>query len=61
MRRVIAQQTANLNGQVVTAARQAVLDMRTNEEIGDDAFHAVEEQLDRLEATLASDSMSETN
>jgi len=31
------------------AARQAVLDMRTNDEIGDDAFHQVEEELDWLE------------
>ncbi len=31
------------------AARQAVLDMRANDEIGDDAFHRVEEKLDWLE------------
>src|SRR5262245_30362143 len=31
------------------AARQAVIDMRTNDEIGDDAFHQVEEELDWLE------------
>ena len=31
------------------AARQAVLDMRANDEIGDDAFHAMEEELDWLE------------
>jgi CPA1 family monovalent cation:H+ antiporter len=31
------------------AARQAVLAMRANDEIGDDAFHQVEEELDRLE------------
>jgi CPA1 family monovalent cation:H+ antiporter len=31
------------------AARQAVLDMRTNDEIGDDAFHQMEEELDWLE------------
>ena len=31
------------------AARQAVLDMRANAEIGDDAFHRVEEELDWLE------------
>jgi CPA1 family monovalent cation:H+ antiporter len=31
------------------AARQAVLAMRANDEIGDDAFHRVEEELDWLE------------
>ena len=33
----------------LTAARQAVLAMRANDEIGDDAFHRVEEELDWLE------------
>jgi CPA1 family monovalent cation:H+ antiporter len=36
------------------AARQAILAMRASEEIGDDAFHRVEEELDWLE--MASDS-----
>jgi CPA1 family monovalent cation:H+ antiporter len=31
------------------AARQAVLAMRASDEIGDDAFHQIEEELDRLE------------
>ncbi|HEV7801036.1 MAG TPA: sodium:proton antiporter [Burkholderiales bacterium] len=31
------------------AARRAVLEMRANEEIGDDAFHVIEEELDWLE------------
>jgi CPA1 family monovalent cation:H+ antiporter len=31
------------------AARQAVLAMRTNDEIGDDAFHRIEEELDWIE------------
>ena len=31
------------------AARAAVLAMRARDEIGDDAFHVVEEELDRLE------------
>jgi monovalent cation/hydrogen antiporter len=31
------------------AAREAVLAMRASDEIGDDAFHVVEEELDRLE------------
>ena len=33
----------------IDAARQAVLDMRSSDEIGDDAFHLVEEELDWLE------------
>ena len=33
----------------VHAARQAVLAMRANDEIGDDAFHQIEEELDWLE------------
>jgi CPA1 family monovalent cation:H+ antiporter len=34
------------------AAREALVDMRATDAIGDDAFHAVEEQLDRLEVTI---------
>ena len=33
----------------VEAAREAVLAMRANQEIGDDAFHQIEEELDWLE------------
>jgi len=33
----------------IQAARQAVLTMRANDEIGDDAFHRIEEELDWLE------------
>jgi Na+/H+ antiporter len=33
----------------IKAARQAVLAMRANDEIGDDAFHQIEEELDWLE------------
>ena len=50
-----AERTADLHLQAVESARQAVLDMRARDEIGDDAFHAVEEQLDRFEATLGSE------
>jgi monovalent cation/hydrogen antiporter len=39
----------DLHRRAVHAARQAVLAMRANEEIGDDAFHQVEEALDWLE------------
>ena len=37
------------------AARQAVLAMRANDEIGDDAFHLMEEELDRLEMAAGSE------
>jgi Na+/H+ antiporter len=37
------------------AARQAVLAMRSNEEIGDDAFHRMEEELDWLEMAVRSE------
>ena len=35
----------------VNAARQALLDMRSNDEIGDAAFHRLEEEMDRIEMT----------
>jgi CPA1 family monovalent cation:H+ antiporter len=38
-----------LHRRALQAARQEVLTMRTNDEIGDDAFHQVEEDLDWLE------------
>ena len=38
-----------LHRRAVHAARQAVLTMRANHEIGDDAFHRIEEELDWLE------------
>jgi CPA1 family monovalent cation:H+ antiporter len=37
------------------AARRSVLDMRANEEIGDDAFHLIEEELDWLEMASGRD------
>jgi monovalent cation/hydrogen antiporter len=39
----------DLHRGAVNAARQAVLDMRAGGEIGDDAFHEIEEELDWLE------------
>jgi CPA1 family monovalent cation:H+ antiporter len=39
----------DLHGRAIKAARQAVLDMRATGEIGDDAFHHIEEELDWLE------------
>ena len=39
----------DLHGRALQAARQTVLAMRANDEIGDDAFHRVEEELDWLE------------
>ena len=40
---------AALHRTAVSSARQAVLAMRDSDEIGDDAFHAMEEELDWLE------------
>ena len=40
---------AELRHRALRAARQAVLEMRRGDEIGDDAFHRVEEELDWLE------------
>jgi CPA1 family monovalent cation:H+ antiporter len=48
---------SGLHGAAVRAARLAVLAMRDNDEIGDDAFHRIEEELDLLE--LASGSTGE--
>jgi hypothetical protein len=42
------------------AARQAVLAMRTSDEIGDDAFHEIEEELDWLEMADSKKDESET-
>jgi CPA1 family monovalent cation:H+ antiporter len=39
----------DLHREALQAARQAVLTMRANDEIGDDAFHQIEEELDWLE------------
>jgi monovalent cation/hydrogen antiporter len=39
----------DLHRRALDAARQAVLTMRTDHEIGDDAFHQVEEELDWIE------------
>jgi len=38
-----------LHRRALAAARQAVLDLRTSQAIGDDAFHLIEEELDWLE------------
>jgi len=40
---------AETHRRALRAAREAVLSMRDNDEIGDDAFHQIEEQLDWLE------------
>jgi CPA1 family monovalent cation:H+ antiporter len=40
------------------AARQAVLAMRSSDEIGDDAFHLIEEQLDWHEMAIGSETQS---
>jgi CPA1 family monovalent cation:H+ antiporter len=38
-----------LRRRAISAARQAILKLRRSEEIGDDAFHQLEEELDRAE------------
>jgi len=40
---------SKLLGTALGAARKAVIAMRTNDEIGDDAFHQIEERLDWLD------------
>lgn len=42
-------EAGDLDRRALAAARQAVLAMRNNDEIGDDAFHRVEERLDWLD------------
>jgi CPA1 family monovalent cation:H+ antiporter len=46
-------QHAEVHHAAVQAAREAVLGLRATGEIGDDAFHFLEEDLDRLEIALA--------
>lgn len=41
-----------LHRRVLQAAREAALTMRANDEIGDDAFHHLEEELDRFEIAV---------
>jgi monovalent cation/hydrogen antiporter len=43
---------AEMRRAAIQAARQAVIAMRSNEEIGDDAFHLIEEDLDWLEMAV---------
>jgi CPA1 family monovalent cation:H+ antiporter len=40
---------AEMHSRALTAAREAILAMRASEEIGDDAFHRIEEELDWME------------
>ncbi len=49
----------DLHGRALHAARQAVLAMRTSEEIGDDAFHMMEEELDWIEMSAGGKEDSE--
>jgi CPA1 family monovalent cation:H+ antiporter len=44
-----------LHRRALQAARQEVLTMRANQEIGDDAFHQIEEELDWIEMTERTD------
>jgi CPA1 family monovalent cation:H+ antiporter len=48
-----------LRRRALAAARRTVLDLRDAGEIGDDAFHVVEEHLDHLEISDASDDTEE--
>jgi monovalent cation/hydrogen antiporter len=43
---------AKVRRQALAAARSAILGLRDSDEIGDDAFHRIEEELDRLELGL---------
>jgi CPA1 family monovalent cation:H+ antiporter len=45
---------AEIHRAALQAARQAVLAMRANNEIGDDAFHLMEEESDWLEMAVRS-------
>lgn len=47
VREILATHAA-LQARALAAAREAVLAMRASEEIGDDAFHRIEEKLDWL-------------
>ncbi len=40
---------ADIHRRALAAARRVVLDMRASDEIGDDAFHRLEEELDWIE------------
>ena len=42
----------HLRGRIIAAQRQALLKLRDTAEIGDDAFHRIEEHLDRNEVTV---------
>jgi Na+/H+ antiporter len=46
---------AEIHRRALEAARQAVFEMRADEQIGDDAFHLVEAELDRLEMASVRD------
>jgi CPA1 family monovalent cation:H+ antiporter len=50
----------DVHQQAIQAARQAVLQMRASDEIGDDAFHRMETELDWLEMAGGSDEESES-
>ena len=45
---------AELQQRAVHAQRQTLVDLRARDVIGDDAFHAAEEELDLLEPTADS-------
>jgi hypothetical protein len=47
-----ADDEAALYARALRTSRQAILAMRASDEIGDDAFHEIEEELDWLEMAL---------
>jgi monovalent cation/hydrogen antiporter len=49
---------AKVRLRALAAARDAVIDLRDQDEIGDDAFHRIEEELDRLELGLEESSLT---
>jgi CPA1 family monovalent cation:H+ antiporter len=42
----------HLRGRIIAAQRQALVKLRDTAEIGDDAFHRIEEYLDRIEVSV---------
>jgi CPA1 family monovalent cation:H+ antiporter len=50
-----------IRSSAVLAARQAVLAMRTDQEIGDDAFHLIEEELDWLDMAVGRSRQSDAS
>jgi len=50
--RTVRDERNELRARILAAQREALVDMRNDAEIGDDAFHLVEERLDRAEVSV---------